>query len=391
MKKFTNTIVIALISSMLLAGCGGGLGNAPPQTPADNTQGSSSDNASNEKPSDSGRIGLEKNVYEIPQHTPKEGVKIIRASTSLNAADYGITPSGALLKTLVDGIEEKSGGKILLQVYPSDQLASSTDDKIGGLSSGAFELSEISAGSWGDFTSAFAALNVPFLFKNIEVAHEVIDGPFGESMFAQLTEDCNVIPISVMELGMRHITNSVKEIHTPEDLKGIKIRVQSDPIQISAFESLGASVLSVPFAELFTALQQKLCEAQENPIHNVVSKKFYEIQPYLTLSDHGLTESLVVVSGKYWDTLTDEEKVWFQEIGREATEASRKACADQTELLVQQLRDYGITVTDLTIEEKQAFMDKMSPVYDKAKNVMGTEAWDNLTKAIADAETKLGL
>ncbi|MEL7647665.1 MAG: DctP family TRAP transporter solute-binding subunit [Sedimentibacter sp.] len=394
-KKFTKTIVIVLILSMLLTGCGGGLeyNNSSSPKPAQNVQGSSASNtgASNEKPSGTNSVGLEKNVYEIPQYTPKEGVKIIRAAVSLNSADYGITPAGVLFKTLVDGIEEKSGGKILLQMYPADQLASSTDDKIGGLSSGAFELSEISAGGWGDYTSAFAALNVPFLYKNIEVAHEVIDGPFGEAMFKKLTEDCNVIPISVMELGMRHMTNSVKEINAPEDLKGIKIRVQSDPIQIAAFEALGGSIVSVPFAELFTALQQKLCEAQENPIHNIVSKKFYEIQPYLTLSEHGLTESLVIVSEKYWDTLSDEEKGWFQEIGREATEASRKACAEQTDLLVQQLRDYGITVTELSIEEKQAFMDKMSPVYDKAKEAMGAEAWDNLTKAIADAETKLGL
>lgn len=392
MKSITKTTVIMVILSMVLAGCGG-LGNKSSSSTSGDNQESGVSNSSQEtgaKASDSPKIGLDKNVYEIPSYTAKDGVKIIRASTSLNAADYGVTPSGVIFKTLVDGIEEKSGGKIVLQVYPANQLASGTDQVVSGLASGAFELSEVSAGSWGDYTTAFAALNVPFLYKNINVVHDILDGPIGEAMSKQIYKDCNVVPIGYMELGMRQITNSVKEIHSISDLSGIKIRVQSDPIQIAAFETLGGSIISVPFSELFTALQQKLCEAQENPIHNIASKKFYEVQPYMTLTGHTVTESVVILSGKYWDTLTDEEKGWFEEIGREATEASRKACLEQTNELIQQVKDAGIIVTELTPEEKAAFVEKVKPVWKQAEEIMGSEAWNNLLKAVADAEDKLG-
>lgn len=378
MKKGIKIISIVLVLSMALAGCGG-LNKNTEQT------------SGNIESTAGTHIGLEKNVYEIPEYKVNEGVKIIRASTSLNAADYGITPSGALFKTLIDGIEEKSGGKILIQLYPGNQLAGNTDEVISGLASGAFEISEVSAGSWGDYTTAFAPLNVPFMFKTIDVAHDIIDGLIGEKMTSQVIEDCNVIPISFMELGMRQITNSVKVIRTPSDFSRIKIRVQSDPIQIATFEALGASVVSVPFSELFTALQQKLCEAQENPIHNIISRKFYEVQPYMTLSDHGVTQSVVILGGMYWDTLTDEEKGWFVEIGKEATEASRTACAEQTDTLIKQVEAYGVTVTELSLEEKEAFIEKASDVWTRAEEIMGADMWNDLIEAIESAESRLGL
>ncbi|MBS7526450.1 TRAP transporter substrate-binding protein [Fusibacter paucivorans] len=392
MKKMRYLLTVIMILSIVLSGCGG-LGSAPSETQnSDNNESNASSSSSTEvSQTEEVRVGLDKNVYEIPQYTQQEGVRIARISTSLSAADYGVTPSGVLFKTMVDEIEARSGGKIVLQIYPANQLASGADQIISSLASGAFEISELSAGSWGDYTTAFAPLNIPFLYKNIDVVHAIIDGEIGDEMVQQVREDCNVVPIGFMELGMRQMTNSSREIHAPADLSDLKIRVQSDPIQIAAFEALGGSCVSVPFSELFTALQQKLCEAQENPIHNIVSKKFYEVQPYLTVSEHSPTESILVLSGVYWETLSDEEKTWFEEAGKMATDASRVACQLQTETLLNQVEDYGITVTTLTPEEKQVFVDQVMPVWDMAEEIMGQEKWNELLKAVDKAETQLGL
>ena len=392
MKKTTKILASLLALALLCTSCG--LGPAPsaagtPAPNAPNASGAPADSADQAGTA----IGLEKNIYSITDYTNAGAdVTVIRVSCSLTEADYGVTPPGVLFKTFADRVSELSGGKLAVQIYPGNQLASSTDDIVNGLASGAFEMSEVSVASWGDYTTTFAALNVPFLFQTDAVVHEILNGDFGGEMRAQLYEDTTMHLLGYMYLGMRTITNNKKEIHTPADLSGLKVRVQSDPIQIATFEKLGASVVSVSFSELFTALQQNLCDAQDNPIHTTISKKFYEVQSYMTLLNHVPSISAFVMSDLFWNKLSAEEQGWIELAAQEASEASYEACAGQIALLTQQLVDYGgVTVTKLTEEERGQFVDAVADVWGTCEGTMGPEAWGRLLAAVDAADAKLGL
>lgn len=337
------------------------------------------------------KVGLEQNVYEIPDYTNAgPGVKVLRLSVSMGAGDYGTSASGVMFKTFVDRIEELSGGKMLAQVYPASQLASTTDDIVNGILTGAFEMAEVGTGNWGDYTSAFTPMNTPFLYASDAVCYEVMSGEMGQIMNGQMLADTGIRAEGFMYLGMRTITNNTREIHSPADLRGLKIRVQSDPTQLALFEELGASTMTVSFSELFTALQQKLCDGQDNPIISVVSRKFYEVQNYITMLNHLPNISIFVMSDAYYQSLSAEEQAWVDQAAQDATEACYNTLVETQEILKEQLIAYGINITDLTAEEYQVFTESVPNTTAMCEEAIGAENWSKLMSAIEAAEAKAG-
>lgn len=380
MKKFGRLFALLTVFAMLCTSCG--LGNA-------NTGDDNSDDTPGETSTAGGNsevtVGLERDVYQIPDYTNVEdGVKVVRLSVSMSASDYGVSASGVMFKTFVDRLEELSGGKMVAQVFPSSQLASTTDDIVNGLITGAFEMSEVGQANWGDYTTAFTPLNVPFLYSSNEEVYEIMTGELGDSMRQQLLDDTGLRAVGFLHLGMRTITNNQKEIHSPADLKGMKIRVQSDPTQIAAFEELGCSVMTTSFSELFTALQQKLCDGQDNPIITIVSQKFYEVQKYITLLNHLPNCSMFVISDAYYQSLSAEEQGWIDQAAQDATEACYQTMLDTEQILIDQLIAYGIDVTTLTDEEYQVFADSVSGTWELCEQTMGTETWNNLLATVEE-------
>lgn len=392
-KKVTKIFALFLILAMLCTGCG--LSGAPADSgtsaPAATDGAQSGTDATPSSNNTEVKVGLEQNVYEIPDYTNAgPDVKVLRLSVSMGAGDYGTSASGVMFKTFVDRIEELSGGKMAAQVYPANQLASTTDDIINGILTGAFEMAEVGTGNWGDYTKAFTPMNTPFLYSSDAVCYDVMSGEMGQIMNAQLLADTGIRAEGFMYLGMRTITNKSREIHSPADLKGLKIRVQSDPTQLALFEELGASTMTVSFSELFTALQQKLCDGQDNPIISVVSKKFYEVQNYITMLNHLPNISIFIMSDAYYQSLSAEEQAWVDQAAQEATEACYNTLVETQEILKGQLIAYGINITDLTAEEYQGFVASVPNTTAMCEQAIGAENWGKLMSAIESAESKAG-
>lgn len=380
-KKFGRLFALVTVFAMLCTSCLG--------TPSTDEPAGESDPAGTETPSGNSEVtvGLERDVYQIPDYTNVgDDVKVVRLSVSMSASDYGVSASGVMFKTFVDRLEELSGGKMVAQVFPASQLASTTDDIVNGLVTGAFEMSEVGQANWGDYTTAFTPLNVPFLYSSNETVYDVMTGEIGDSMRQQLLDDTGLRAVGFLHLGMRTITNNTKEIHSPADMKDMKLRVQSDPTQIAAFEELGCSVMTTSFSELFTALQQKLCDGQDNPIITIVSQKFYEVQKYITLLNHLPNCSMFVMSDAYYQSLSAEEQGWIDQAAQEATEACYQTMLDTEQILIDQLIEYGITVTTLTDEEYQVFADSVSGTWELCEQTMGTETWNNLLATVEELE-----
>lgn len=376
-KNLISLMIVFGLLVTMLTGC------LSTQTPAASTAPSAAASAA---PS----ANAATDVIPVPFYEKADGVMVIRFASNLTASEYGVSPTGVALKTLVEYVEEKSNGSMVVNVYAGSQLASGNDNIVGGITDGAFEMTNQSSGNWGDYTTAFAELNVPFLYKSPEVLWEVMDGEVGRNMAEVLSTDLNCVMLGSIGLGMRHITNSIRPITCPDDMSGLKLRIQSDTIQKATFEAFGSSIVSVAYSELFTALQQGLCDAQENPLSNINSQKFYEVQDYMTLSSHGVTESIIVANTDWLESLTDEQRTIIEDGCREATVASREACIDLQDSLLEKLTSEGMEIYTLTDEEHQAFADIAKTCWGMAEEVMGTERYTHLINAVADAEAKLG-
>ncbi|MCC8127890.1 MAG: TRAP transporter substrate-binding protein [Clostridiales bacterium] len=396
MKSKLRKVLAATLTVMLFcSACG--LGNSTTgitvttvaaESAANEAQETETVEAGNEEGANEVTVGLARDVYEIPDYinNVEAGTKIVRLSVSMGASDYGVSASGVMFKTFVDRLEELSGGTMVAQVYPANQLASSTDDIINGLVTNAFEFAEVGVGNWGDYTTAFTPCNTPFIFPNDETTYKVMSGEIGDQMIGQLLEDTGIRATGFMYLGMRTITNNTKEIHLPSDLKGMKIRVQSDPTELALFEELGASTMTVSFSELFTALQQKLCDGQDNPIISIVSRKFYEVQGYITMLNHLPNISMFVCSDDYYQSLSEEEQAWIDEASQDATQACYQALIDTQNTLRSQLEAYGIVITDLTEEEYNAFVESSAKTRASCEEIIGEEGWSKLMVAIEESE-----
>ena len=384
-KNLAKVFALVMAIALLCTSCG--LSGAPAETPAQTPTTNTDTQAPEEVAPTEVKVGLEQNVHEIPDYSNVgSDVKVLRLTVSMGAGDYGTSASGMMFKTFVDKLEEVSGGKMVAQVYPSNQLASTTDDIVNGLVTGAFEMSEVGCANWGDYTDAFTAMNVPFLYPSDEVAYNTMSGPFGQACFDQFTADTGLRAEGFLYLGMRCLSNNSKEIHSPADLKGMKIRVQNDPTQLKLFEELGASSMTVSFSELFTALQQKLCDGQDNPVITFVSKKFYEVQNYLTMLNHLPNISIFVMSDAYYQSLSAEEQGWVDTAAQAATEACYNTLIETQDILLDQLETYGIHITKLTDDEYQAFADSVSETWAMCEDILGTEVWNELLAAVSAAE-----
>ncbi len=189
------------------------------------------------------------------------------------------------LKMFAKLVSKKTNGKVTVDVFHSSQLGDERD-MIEGLQLGTLEMALVSTAPLSDFTQKFLAFDLPFIFKDAESARKVVDGPIGNELF-QALDGQQIKGLAYWENGFRSVTNNKRPIETPEDMKGLKIRTMENPVQMANFKSLGASPSPMAFGELFTALQQKTIDGQENPLPIVDTSKFYEVQDYLSLTAMG--------------------------------------------------------------------------------------------------------
>lgn len=375
MKK----VIAAMVSAAMLlplAACGNS--NATSATaPA---AAASSDGAAAEKKGGDG-TGSPGGV----DHTQGASFKI-RFATNSSAGDVageGISQTGKGMIYFCKQIEERSGSRITTQIFTDGQLASSTQEYIGGAQNGAYEMFMLNCGSWADYTPAYAGLNIPYLYMDYDDAYAVLDSQIRQEWDQRAQADTKCIPLAHLDIGFRQLTAN-KEIHAPADLKGVKIRTMVDPIQMNCWEAFGASVTPVPYAELYTALQQKLVDAQENPPSNIVSSKLYEMQSYCMKTNHNFTTTIMAASPVFWDTLSEEDKAFLQELWKETEMYVRSLTENLSDGFFDEMQSKGTTVVELTTDELKVFQDVAKSVWPQVEEQMGSEAYNKLVDFVMD-------
>ncbi|MEK3989789.1 MULTISPECIES: DctP family TRAP transporter solute-binding subunit [Robertmurraya] len=321
----------------------------------------STNNEKNEEPNDSNA------------NTSEKLMKLAVVTSEDRSLTKGLVKFGEL-------VESKTNGSIKVEVYPNGQLGGDRE-VFESLQFGSIQGTTMSTGPIAQFVPKFNVFDLPFLFPNSEVAYEVLDGKIGSDLLAEL-ESQNVIGLNYWENGFRHLTNGVKEVKTPEDVKGLKIRTLENDLHMDIWSELGANPTPMAFTELFAGLQQGVVDGQENPVGNVTANKFYEVQKYLSKTGHVYNASPFLISKDFWNTLSDEEKKAVQEAADEARDHQRELNQKEDEDGYKFLTENGMTVTDITDEEKEAFLEKVKPVYEKYSASIGEEFVDELLAEI---------
>lgn len=289
---------------------------------------------------------------------------VLKAATSVDPShpyNLGLEEYGKLL-------EERTDGKFSIEIFHSSQLGSEREI-IEGIQMGTIDLTVVSTAPLSGFSDAFLVTDLPFIFKNTEHAYAVLDGEIGQSIFEKI-EGTGIKGLAFWENGFRNITNSKRPIEVPEDMEGIKIRTMENPIHMDSFREIGADPTPMAFGELFTALQQKTVDAQENPLPIIGTSKFYEVQEHLALTGHFYAPAPLLVSQALWDKLTDEEKTIFQESAYDARTIQRQMIQDMDAKLVTELEEYGMKITR---PDPEPWQKAMAPVYEKYKDRIGAD------------------
>ena len=184
----------------------------------------------------------------------------------------------------------------------------------------------------------WAVFDMPFLFADRETVSAILDGEIGDELGASMREKVGLQVVGFGEIGFRHITNNVRPVVTPDDLKGLKLRTPGSKTRILAFEALGATPIAMNIGELYLAMQQGVIDGQENPLGNIRAWSWFEVQKYISLSNHVYTPITLVMNGARYDSLTDDQKAKVNQAGQMAAEASRQFGAENDVKLVAEIK-----------------------------------------------------
>ena len=266
-------------------------------------------------------------------------------------------------------VEAKSGGKMKVNVFPGGALGSDQAN-VSALQGGTLEMASMNSGIFASIVKDFAIYDFPFLFGNSKEADAVVDGPFGTGLHKKL-EDKGLVGLAYYELGFRELTNSKRAVAKVEDIAGLKLRVIPNPINVDWVTALGANPTPLPFPELYAALEQKAVDGQENPVATIRGAKLYEVQKYMTMTNHQYNPQSVVISKRFWDSLSADEKKVLQDAAAESAKYQREQSRAQAASILDELKKAGMQVTELPPAEVAKLRDKMKPVIAKHSASVG--------------------
>ncbi len=288
-------------------------------------------------------------------------------------------PMNGRAKEMVDAIRADTKGRVDIQVFPNNQLGSDTD-MLSQLRSGALEFFTLSGLILSTLVPATSITGIGFAFKDYDAVWKALDGELGAYVRAQISK-AGIVPMEkIWDNGFRQITSSSKPINTADDLKGFKIRVPVSPLWTSMFKALEASPASINFAEVYSALQTKIVDGQENPLAIIQTAKLYEVQKYCSLTNHRWDGFWFLANGKAWDKLPPDLRAIVAKHVNAAGMAERTDTEKLNAGLQKELSEKGLVFNTAKTE---TFRDRLRKAgfYQEWKGKYGAEAWALLEKA----------
>lgn len=371
MRKTFCMVMSAVISTTVLAGCGSYL---------------SSSNSSSSSAGQS-NVSKETNAASEAESTSSSSEKDFSLKTKITSSDkitirlaYDVAETHPSHKAFVEAfqtpLQEASNGNVTVELYPNGQLGSLAEN-MESMRIGDLEMCGLTDSTVASAIPEFNLIGLPFLWTSIDSAHEALDGDFGDYMTNLMHEKLGFKNFGYLDVGFRNITNSKKEIKVPDDLKGLKIRTMTNELHVEYFNALGAIPTPMSFTELFTALQQGTVDGQENPTALIYNNQIYEVQKYMTVSEHVWTSTPFVIAENFYNGLPQDIQAAIAEAAANTIAYQREMITDQNQSLIKNIEDAGTQVTELTPDEKQLFQDvAMNSVWKTAAQNYGQNLID---------------
>lgn len=263
-------------------------------------------------------------------------------------------------KKFADLIKERTSGRITIKLYPSNQLGKGEREMTEGIQQGAIDLLVTSTGPMGGFSPSINILDFPFLFRDFKHVDSVLDGKIGRKLLDDF-EKADIKGLAFWENGFRHLTNNKVDVKNVNDAKGLKIRVMENKVHLAAWKAAGLNPTPMAWGEVYTALQQKVIDGQENPVAVYYSSKFWEVQKHFSLTAHVYSPSPFLMSKKRFDAMPKADQDLFLKTGLEVAQFQRKINRDAEEAKLKEIASHGVTV--VRDVDRDSFRKAMAPVY----------------------------
>jgi tripartite ATP-independent transporter DctP family solute receptor len=296
-------------------------------------------------------------------------------------ADHSVSRAMQVFKT---EIETASNGEVKVDLFPAMQLGGATEN-VDQVRSGSIFAVFTSIAYFSRSVPEYEAVSLPFLFNNREQAFQVMDGPLGKQLDSKMAEQ-GYQNLGYGELGFRHVTNSLRPIKSVEDFKGLRIRLQPNEVHLQTFRALGANPVSMDVSELYSALQQGVMDAQENPYNIISSRRFNEVQKHFSNTGHFYDFINVAANKRKFDKLSDENKAIVSEAVKKAMLWQRETAAKEEESWRQRLVDDGMIYTPISTELRGQLRDATLSVSDSIKERVNPEFVDAVLKVVSEAK-----
>jgi len=306
-----------------------------------------------------------------------QGAGKISMKMGLSIPESHPVPAG--LKAACAEILRESNGRLAIDVYAGGQLGSDTD-MISQVRSGAIDFISTAGLVWGTLIPLASMTVVAFAYPDLQTAWKAMDGDLGTQIRAAFDKANLVVPqVRIWDYGFRHVTTSTKPVLTPQDLVGMKIRVPASPMLTSLFKGLNASPATIPYGELYTALQTKVVDGQENPLAIIDTGKIYEVQKYCSFTSHAWDGFWLAANKKSWNALPDELRKVASRVLDAHAEKQRAISAELSNTLQDKLKGNGMVFNQV---DGKPFRDvlRKSGYYAEWQKKFGAEAWNTLEK-----------
>ena len=340
MKRMRNIIALALALIMVLslAACGGKTGGDSPASSGSQTGG-----ASTAAPSANG----DDTVYNI----------------TIGGTVPDEHPISQGLFKFKEVAEELSGGRFKVEVYDNNTIGASRE-LVEGVQANEIQMAECSQSVYASFTDELMSVGLPFLFKNRQAGYDFFDSEVGDQIADVIAEQTGVRIVGYFENGIRQLTNSKRPVTSPDDMKGLKIRVMESPLYIEMFTEMGANPSPMAFSELYTALQQGTVDGQDNPWTIVSTNAFYEVQSYATDLSHTFDITCFAINDQFYQDLPEDLREVVDKAAEAAVETNRALSIELENEYIATIEGGGCQITRLTDEQRQVFRDATAGCYD---------------------------
>ena len=260
-------------------------------------------------------------------------------------------------------VEKDSNNEIKVNIFPNGQLGGDRE-LIEAVQSGIVDMTCPVVEVMADLDPSFSAPGLPYMFSGRADALKALNGEFGHKLLAK-TDQYGIKGLGWMENGIREITSNKGPIEKPSDLKGIKIRTMQVEAHIDAFKAMGANPTPMSFNEVYSALQQGVVDAQENPLGHIFSSRFYEVQKFLTMSNHVYSTHIVLANPDFYNGLSDKDRQIVNSALTQAIDYQQQVIASEEKQQLDAIQAAGVKITNLTPEQVDEFKKVTAPIREK--------------------------